>query len=189
MSGKPPSTALEALTSEMLGDIGRLHDSLEQLKRDVPAMSKQIEEFLAKLSNGLNSPTLERFINARISEIYTTARLARRDVVNDVETAVSKAVTDGWFSVRKRGEQLFDIAASEFRKNIDDATKAAAEQAAVALAPVLTSLNLEIEELRKTERARRRHYQEHWIGCATACVCVGVVSGALACILMRGILS
>jgi hypothetical protein len=178
MTGKTPSTALEALTSEMLGDVGRLHDSLEQIKRDVPAMTKQIEEFLPKLANGLNSPTMERFIAASISEIFIAARRAREEAKQDMQSAVATAVSEGWVSVRKRGDWLFKHAADEFTVNIGGASAKAAEEARASIAPLLKGLSDEIANL------RRQRFRERWLMCAFACTCTGAITGVAAVLLL-----
>jgi hypothetical protein len=178
MTGKTPSTALEALTSEMLGDVGRLHDSLEQLKRDVPAMTKQIEEFLPQLAKGLNSPAMERFISARIGELFIAARRAREEAQQDVQSAFSKAVSDGWSSVRERGDWLFKHATDEFTKNVGDAAARAAEEARASIAPLLKGLHDEIANL------RQQRFRERWIMCAFACTCTGAITGVAAVLLL-----
>ena len=180
MTGKTPSTALEALTSEMLGDVGRLHDSLDQIKRDVPAMTKQIEAFLPKLESGLNSPKLERFIADRISEIFIAARRAREEAKQDVQSAVAMAVAEGWGSVRKRGDWLFQHAADEFARQIPAAAAKSAEEARESIAPLLKSLHAEVARLRK------QRFREHWIMCALACVCTGAITGTVTALLLTG---
>jgi len=185
MNGKPHGTALEALTSEMLGDILRLHDSLEQLKRDVPAMTKQIDTFLSKLEDGLKSPTMERFIKASISDIYIAARSARQDATSDVQSAVTTAVFNGWSAVRIRGEGLFENATADFVKRIGEATQSASNKATASIDPLLRSLGDEIVRL------RQQRFRERWMASAIACVGTGLIAGAVATvitsILFRGL--
>ncbi len=177
MNGKPHGTALEALTSEMLGDILRLHDSLEQLKRDVPAMTKQIDTFLSKLEDGLKSPSMERFIKTSISDIYSAARSARQYAKADVESAVTMAVSDGWSAVRTRGEGLFNSATADFVKRIGDAAESAANKAAASIAPLLKELDDEIARL------RQQRFRERWVASALACVSAGAIAGVISAVL------
>ena len=177
MSDRSAGSALETLISEMLGDIGLLHDSLEQLKRDVPAMTTQIDTLLSKLEDGLKSPTMERFIKTSISDIYIAARSARQDAKADVESAVTMAVFDGWSAVRTRGEGLFNSATADFVKRIGDAADSAANKATASIGPLLKELGDEIARL------RQQRFHERWIASALACVGAGAISGAIGTVL------
>jgi hypothetical protein len=179
VSNKPHGTALEVLVSEMLGDIGRLHVSLERIKHDIPAMATQLQQFRMSLEAEFRSPKLEAFLVDSINSIYIAARRARKDAEHGVQDAVQKAILDGWISVRGRGEQLFQRATADFVARIDVATSTAADQATASVTPLLTSLGDEIGRL------KARRFRERWIMTAIACMACGTGTGVLTFIVME----
>lgn len=118
------STALEALVAEMLGDIGKLHKSVESLKLEIPEQIGDAQERIAAMFTHIEVAT----------GVHADTAKTISDAANRIATMLSNPVIE-------KGVKLSIIQASE------DATKrinAAAENAVKGV------LNAELAGLNKT---------------------------------------
>lgn len=172
-------TALEALITEQLGEILKLHDTVARLNAEVPAAAGKIESFLSGLEARLNSARLEQFISTSIAQIYVAARNSRKEVLNELQSAVALAVRDGWGKVESRGDALFDEAAAAFADRAAGTLQSSSAQVTAALEPILRSLAITAMDL------RRERWRTVLAGMAVAAMASGAVTGALAIWILR----
>lgn len=92
------STALEALTAEMLGDIGKLHDAVESLKSVLPGQIQEVETKIGGLIGMLQQAgdiykwQIEAYTNAQgraiREQMEKDAQVARDAFSNDSRAAI-----------------------------------------------------------------------------------------------------
>jgi hypothetical protein len=86
------TSSLNLLIAEMLGDVGKLHNEIEQLKQVIPALSAKFEEQV----NMNLKPTLDEIYAGigRLQEGSKTLLLQQQQAAISIVTAQSKAIRE-----------------------------------------------------------------------------------------------
>jgi len=115
------STALEALTAELLGDVGLLHDAVKALRRDMPSvLDGYVKQAIEEIQQG-----------AREIEIQTGENIAKvREIENRID-AIRKETGD---YVREKTRLEVESATLDLKKAAADAVTETATRAARELA-------------------------------------------------------
>jgi len=105
------STALEALTAEMLGDIGKLHDAVESLKGVLPGQLHEVETKITGLIGMLQQAgdvykeQIETYTNAQGETIRVQmerdGQIARDTFNNDSRAALAASIKAIYQAVAK----------------------------------------------------------------------------------------
>ena len=140
-----PSTTLDALVAEMLGDVGKLHDEITRLKTDLPAIASELagqvqqstaeaEKKLGGLIGGIvqaanliqskSSESIATETAAAISRIQAEAADLSKDIKSTVQQSVSTGLKD---------------AASGFKQATEESTRQAASSIAGAVSELQTA--------------------------------------------------
>lgn len=181
----PESTALEALTAEMLGDIGKLHAQVEALKIELPEILGQVHAFIAEIQANAHAPQqtaqreLERFIRNEIKSIQASVDQVKRDALDRLSAEIFAAVNKGWSSAQARGDKTFDEATSRFKSALDESVKVVEARATQTLKGICIDLKNQIDEF-SLEMTKSR-----WLPMFGACTAAGLVVGVLAVFILK----
>lgn len=87
------STALEALTAELLGDVGKMHDEVKAMPEKIEKVSARLEELTGGFVKAAEyyEKEIDRFIRAAAT---SSANNCARDVEKQVRTIVDRAIKE-----------------------------------------------------------------------------------------------
>ena len=87
------STALEALTAELLGDVGKLHDEIKALPAEVEKASARLEELIGGFVKAAEhyQDAIDAYIREKAE--YTADRCAK-EVETEIRGLVNKAIQE-----------------------------------------------------------------------------------------------
>lgn len=147
------STLREALEAEMLSDIGKLHDQVQDLKAILPAILQQIHVTLADIEARSKYPEkvvqrqFELYVNNQIAAIRGTTQQVKREVLNQLSADVLAAVTEGWSGARRQGDKLFAEATEQFNTALLASVEVAEGRATATMIGLCMDLKHEIDVL------------------------------------------
>ncbi len=182
----------EALVAEMLGDIGKLHDQVADLKVELPGILGQMQAVIAAQTakaQVLQEPTqraIQSFVRQELKGISVAVKEAKTEVLNEFEMEVVAAVRKNLIWMQGRSDQAFDVATKQFNNALVDSAKLAESSTTERLNGLCTGLKRGIDEIRaeKVLQSTER-WQGHYLSMLGVCMSTGLVVGALAVILLK----
>lgn len=179
------SQSLDILVAEMLGDIGKLHDQVADLKMELPQILNQMQAVIAAQAakaDVLQEPiqrALQGFIRQEIKGIKVAVKEAQEAAVNSLDGDISCAVKKNLDWAQFKCNQSFEAVATKFDTVVTESAKVAESRATEALEGLCQGLKNRIEEIR-AERWRREY-----LSMLCACIFSGLVVGVLAVYILK----
>ena len=176
---------LDILVAEMLGDIGKLHDQVADLKAELPHILGQMQAVIAAQkakADVLQEPiqrAMQSFIRQEIKGISVAVNEAKEAAVYSSSVDVSSAVRNkmGW--VQFKCKQSFDGATKKFDMAVNDCAKLAEIKASETLNGVCQSLQNRIDEI------RAERWKGQYLSMLGACISCGLTVGVLAIYILK----
>lgn len=179
------SQSLEILVAEMLGDIGKLHDQVADLKVELPTILNQMQAVIAAQTaktDVLQEPVqraLQSFIRQEIKGIKVAVKEAQEAAVNSLDGDISCAVRKNLEWAQFKSKQSFEAAATKFDTVVTESAKVAENRATETLKGLCQGLKDGIDEVR-SERWRGQY-----LAMLCACIFSGLAVGVLAVYLLK----
>lgn len=175
---------LDILVAEMLGDIGKLHDQVADLKVELPSILNQMKLVIAAQkakADVLQEPiqqAIRVFIRQELNGISVAAKEAKQDVLNALEVDISDLLRKKVNWVQSSCDKSFEVAAKKFELVLTESATVAETTATTAtnkaLSAICRNLKVEIEALQK-ERWQGL-YLRMIVGCSITGVLVGILA-------------
>lgn len=156
------STLREALEAEMLADIGKLHDQVQDLKTLLPAILQQINVALVNIDARSKYPEevvqrqFELYVKNQIIEIRGSTQQVKREVLSQLSADVLAAVTVGWAGARQQGDKLFVVAAEQFNTGLLNSVEVAEARATATMKGLCVDLKNKIDALNMSQTKHAR---------------------------------
>jgi hypothetical protein len=176
---------LDILVAEMLGDIGKLHDQVADLKAELPHILGQMQAVIAAQkakADVLQEPiqrAIQSFIRQEFLGISVAVKEAKTDAVNalyaDISVVVGKKVN--W--VQFKCEQAFEFAATKFNTSVTESAKVAEGRATETLKGLCQGLKNRIDEI------RAERWRGQYLSMLGACISCGLAVGVLAVYILK----
>ncbi|OIQ70263.1 hypothetical protein GALL_481240 [mine drainage metagenome] len=175
----------DILVAEMLGDIGKLHDQVANLKAELPQILGQMQAVIATQTakaQVLQEPTqraIQHFISQEIRGIKVAAKEAQVTAGRALDEDVSSAVRKNLIWMQLKSEQTFDLITRQFDRAVTDSATVAEGRATATLKGLCQGLQNHIHEIR-TER-----WKGQYLHMLAACVSTGLVVGVFAVYILK----
>lgn len=179
------SQSLEILVAEMLGDIGKLHDQVADLKVELPTILNQMQAVIAAQTaktDVLQEPVqraLQMFIRQEIKGIKIAVKEAQEAAVNSLDGDISCAVRKNLDWTQFKCNQSFEAAARKFDTVVTESAKVAESRATETLKGLCQGLKDGIDEVR-SERWRGQY-----LSMLCACIFSGIAVGVLTVYILK----
>lgn len=176
---------LDILVAEMLGDIGKLHDQVADLKDELPNILGQIQAvFAAQTINAqvLQEPiqrAIQNFVSQEIRGIRVAVKEAQVTAVKALDADVLDAVRKNLIWMQHKSEQSFEITARQFDRAVTGSAIVAEGRATETLKGLCQGLKTSIDDIH-AERWKGQYL--HMLG---ACISTGLVVGVLTVYLLK----
>ena len=176
---------LDILVAEMLGDIGKLHDQVADLKAELPQILGQMQAVIAAQrakADVLQEPiqsAMHSFIRQELKGLSVAVKEAKEAAVYSFDVDVSSTVRKNLAWVQFKCKQSFDGATKNFEKAVTDSAKLAEIKAAETLNGVCQSLQNRIDEI------RAERWKGQYVSMLCACVFSGLTVGVLAVYILK----
>ena len=176
---------LDILVAEMLGDIGKLHDQVADLKVELPKILHQMQAVIvaqAAKADVLQEPTqraIQSFIRQEIRGISVAVKEAKDAAVIALNADISVTVGNKVNWVQFKCEQSFDMAATRFDHAVTESAKVAESRATETLKGLCQGLKNRIDEI------RAERWRGHYLSMFGACISCGLVVGILAVYILK----
>jgi hypothetical protein len=176
---------MDILVVEMLGDIGKLHDQVANLKEELPQILNQMHEIVAAQTakaQVLQEPiqrAIQLFISQEIRGIKTAGKEAQVAAVKALDEEVLVAVRKNLIWMQHKAEQSFEINARQFDRAVTGSATVAEGRATETLKSLCQGLQNNIHEIR-TER-----WKGQYLHMLAACVSTGLVVGVFAVYILK----
>lgn len=176
---------LDILVAEMLGDIGKLHDQVADLKAELPQILGQMQAVIAAQkakADVLQEPiqrAMQSFIRQEIKGISVAVSEAKEAAVYSFDVDISNGVRKNMAWVQFKCKQSFELAAKQFNTSVTESVGVAESQATQTLQGLCHDLKNRIDEIRA----------ERWRGQYLAMLCSSIasalVTGVLAVYILK----
>lgn len=127
MSGENRGSAREALIAEMLGDIGKLHDAVEQLKTELPEALQPLADLRASLESARNnlliaSDEAKELQQAHIAELLVASK-------NELREEARTQIENAALAIQARASQAVVATTNALSSTIEREVKTALDSA------------------------------------------------------------
>ena len=130
---------LDILVAEMLGDIGKLHDQVADLKVELPKILHQMQTVIGAQTvkaDALQEPTqraIQSFIRQEMKGIKVAVKEAQASAISSLDGDISCAVKKNLDWAQYKCEQSFDMVAKKFDTAVTESAKVAEGRATETL--------------------------------------------------------
>lgn len=179
------SQTLDILVAEMLGDIGKLHDQVADLKLELPKILTQMQAVIAAQAvktDVLQEPiqrAIQGFIRQEIRGIKVAVKEAKEDVVNSLDADISCAVRKNLDWTQFKAQQSFEAVATKFDTVVTESARVAEGRATETLKGLCQNLKNDIDEI------RAERWRGQYLSMLGACIFCGLVVGVLAVYILK----
>jgi hypothetical protein len=179
------SQSLDILVAEMLGDIGKLHDQVADLKLELPKILNQMQAVIAAQTakaDVLQEPiqrALQGFIRQEIKGIKVAVKEAREAAVTSLDGDISCAVKKNLDWAQFKSQQSFEAAATIFDTVLTESAKVAESRATETLKGLCQGLKNSIDEI------RAERWKAQYLSLLCSCIATGLVTGILAVYILK----
>ena len=176
---------LDILVAEMLGDIGKLHDQVADLKVELPKILHQMQAVIAAQAakaDVLQEPTqraIQSFIRQEFKGISVAVKEAKDAAVYSFDADVSNGVRKNMAWVQFKCKQSFEIAATKFNTSVTESAGVAESRATETLKGLCQGLKIRIDEV------RAERWKEQYLSMLCACISCGLTVGVLAVYILK----
>lgn len=176
---------LDILVAEMLGDIGKLHDQVADLKVELPKILNQMQAVIAAQTakaDVLQEPTqraIQSFVRQELKGIKVAVKEAQEAAVNSLDGDISCAVKKNLDWAQFKCKQSFDVAATKFDTAVTDSAKVAEGRATETLKGLCQGLKIGIDEI------RAERWRGQYLSMLCACISCGLAVGVLAVYILK----
>ena len=176
---------LDLLVAEMLGDIGKLHDQVADLKAELPKILNQIQAVIAAQTakvDVLQEPTqraIQMFIRQEMKGIKIAVKEAQASAISSLDRDISCAVRKNLDWAQYKCEQSFGIVAKKFDIAVTDSAKVAEGKANETLKGLCQGLKNRIDEI------HAERWRGQYLSMLCACTSCGLVIGILAVYILK----
>ena len=176
---------LDILVAEMLGDIGKLHDQVADLKVELPKILNQMQAVIAAQASKadvLQEPTqraIQIFIRQEMKGIKVAVKEAQASAIGSLNGDISCAVRKNLDWAHYKCEQSFGAVAKKFDTAVTESAKVAEGKATETLKSLCQGLKSRIDEI-CAER-----WKGQYLSMLGACSSCGLVVGILAVYILK----
>jgi hypothetical protein len=172
---------LDILVAEMLGDIGKLHDQVADLKVELPKILNQMQAVIAAQAAKADvlQEAIQSFIRQEMRGIKVAVKEAQASAISSLDNDISCAVRKNLDWAQIKCEQSFGAVAKNFDTAVTESAKVADGRATETLKGLSQSLKNRIDEIR-AERWRGHH-----LSMLGACISCGLAVGILAVYILK----
>lgn len=176
---------LDILVAEMLGDIGKLHDQVADLKVELPKILNQMQAVVTAQTakaDVLQEPiqrAIQTFIRQEFKGISVAVKEAKTDAVNALYADISGVVGEKVNWVQFKCEQSFEFAAKKFNTSVTESAGVAENRATETLKGLCQGLKNNIDEI------RAERWKGHYLSMLCSCIATGLVTGVLAVYILK----
>jgi serine/threonine-protein kinase RIO1 len=176
---------LDILVAEMLGDIGKLHDQVADLKVELPKILNQMQAVVTAQTakaDVLQEPiqrAIQSFIRQELKGISVAVKDAKEAAVYSFDVDVSNGVRKNLAWVQFKCKQSFELAAKQFDTSVTESAGVAESRATETLKGLCQVLKNSIDEIR-AERWRGQYLSMFF-----ACISSGLAVGILAVYILK----
>jgi len=179
------SQSRDILVAEMLGDIGKLHDQVADLKLELPKILNQMQAVIAAQTakaDVLQEPiqrALQSFIRQEIKGIKVAVKEAQEAAVNSLDGDISCAVRKNLDWTQFKSQQSFEATAAKFDAVLTESAKVAESRATEILKGLCQGLKNHIDEI------RAERWRGQYLSMLCACIASGLTVGVLAVYILK----
>ena len=176
---------LDILVAEMLGDIGKLHDQVADLKAELPHILGQIQAVIAAQkakADVLQEPiqrAMQSFIRQEIRGISVAVNEAKEAAVYSFDVDISNGVRKNMAWVQFKCKQSFELAATKFNTSVTESVGVAESRATETLKGLCQGLKNRIDEI------RAERWRGQYLSMLGACISCGLTVGVLAVYILK----
>ena len=175
----------DILVAEMLGDIGKLHDQVADLKVELPKILNQMQTVIAAQAakaDVLQEPiqrAIQSFIRQEIKGIKVAVNEAQETAINSLGGDISDAVRKNLNWAQYKCEQSFTAVSAKFDTAVTESAKVAENRATETLKGLCQDLKNRIDEI------RAERWRGQYLSMFGACIFSGLVVGILAVYILK----
>ncbi len=176
---------LDVLVVEMLGDIGKLHDQVDSLKAELPAILAQMQKLIDAQNANANVPAdtaqreLRYYIGEEIQRISETVQQTRDTVISDLVGDARDTVNHQLRRMEGESKRAFDASAEVFRDSVTQSVRVAEARALETMKGLCQDLKNRIGEIRAEKWKSER------LAMISACAATGLLVGIAAVGILR----
>ena len=176
---------LDILVAEMLGDIGKLHDQVANLKAELPNILGQMQALIAAQTakaEVLQEPTqraIQSFIRQEMKGIKVAVKEAQASAISSLNGDISCAVRKNLDWAQYKCEQSFGIVTKKFDTALTDSAKVAESRATETLKGLCQGLKNRIDEI------HAERWRGQYLSMLCACTSCGLAIGILAVYILK----
>ena len=176
---------LDILVAEMLGDIGKLHDQVADLKMELPKILNQMQAVIAAQTakaDVLQEPTqraIQIFIRQEMKGIKVAVKEAQEFAIGSLDGDISCAVRKNLDWAQYKCQESFNAAATNFNTVITESAKVAESRATATLKDLCQGLKNKIDEI------RAERWRGQYLSMLGTCISSGLVVGILAVYILK----
>ena len=176
---------LDILVAEMLGDIGKLHDQVADLKVELPKILNQMQAVIAAQtakSDVLQEPTqraIQSFVRQELKGIKIAVKEAQEAATSSLDEDISYAVKKNLDWAQFKCEQSFGTVAAKFNTAVTDSAKVAESRATETLKGLSQGLKNRIDEI------RAERWRGPYLSMLCACISCGLAVGIVAVYILK----
>ena len=187
------SQSLDILVAEMLGDIGKLHDQVADLKVELPKILNQMQAVIAAQTaktDVLQEPiqrAIQSFIRQEIRGIKVAVKEAQEGAVSSLDEDISCAVRKNLDWAQFKCKQSFEAVATKFDTVVTESAKVAESKASETLAGLFQGHFQSLFQDQKTriDEIRAERWRREYLSMLAACIFSGSVVGVLAVYILK----
>lgn len=183
------SQSLDILVAEMLGDIGKLHDQVADLKLELPKILNQMQAVFAAQTvkaDVLQEPiqrALQSFIRQEIKGIKVAVKEAQEGAVNSLDGDIACAVRKNLSWAQFKSQQSFEATANKFDTVVTESAKVAESRATETLNGLFQGLFHGLKT--RVEEIRAERWRGQYLSMLCACIASGLTVGVLAVYILK----
>ena len=176
---------LDILVAEMLGDIGKLHDQVADLKVELPKILNQMQNVVSAQTakaDMLQEPiqkAIQTFIRQELKGISVAVNEAKETAVYSFDADISNGVRKNLTWVQFKCKQSFELAAKQFNTSVTDSAGVAESRATETLKGLCQDLKNRIDEI------RAERWKGQYLHMLCSCLATGLVTGLLAVYILK----
>lgn len=176
---------LDILVSEMLGDIGKLHDQVADLKVELPKILNQMQAVVAAQTakaDVLQEPiqrAIQSFVRQEMKGIKVAVKEAQASAISTLDGDISCAVRKNLDWAQFKCEQSFGAVAKKFDTAVTESAKVAEGRATETLKGLCQGLKIGIDEV------RAERWKGQYLSMLCACISCGLTVGIFAVYILK----
>lgn len=175
----------DILVAEMLGDIGKLHDQVADLKVELPKILNQMQVVISNQkakADVLQEPVqraIQNFIRQEFKGISVAIKESKDAAVYSFDADISNGVRKNMAWVQFKCKQSFELAAKQFNTAVTESAGVAESQATQTLEGFHHDLKNKIDEI------RAERWKGQYLTMLGSCITTGLVTGLLAVYILK----